>query len=325
MTLNEFVLRANETHRHRFDYSKSVYTNTSTKVEILCFIHGSFFQTPADHLYRGHACPGCKFDKNANTRRERARNTFVDKAIKVHGTKYDYSLVNYKKATSYVNIICPEHGMFKRTPNVFLNGTGCRACGYERLSTLKTKPLSLLVQQFVKVHGTKYDYSKVIYTGDKNKIEIICPEHGILTQTPNSHLRGNGCLKCSSRISKNELRIIHWLEQNCILFIKDKTFVDLHGKTKTSRLRYDFWLPEQQILIEYDGEHHFCPVRRVGRNSITEATKLYERFVINDKKKTEYAQQNRYHLIRIPYTQRDHLEEILTREVLGQQPPSKVE
>lgn len=48
-----------------------------------------------------------------------------------------------------------------------------------------------------KVHGNKYDYSKVVYKNSQEKVCIICPEHGEFWQTPSSHLQGHGCPKCS--------------------------------------------------------------------------------------------------------------------------------
>ena len=53
-----------------------------------------------------------------------------------------------------------------------------------------------VIERFEIVHGDKYDYSLVEYVNSKSKIKIICKEHGIFEQIPNSHLNGNGCKKC---------------------------------------------------------------------------------------------------------------------------------
>lgn len=47
------------------------------------------------------------------------------------------------------------------------------------------------------VHGDKYDYSKVCYHKALEKVDIICREHGVFSQTPNNHLRGKGCRACN--------------------------------------------------------------------------------------------------------------------------------
>ena len=54
-----------------------------------------------------------------------------------------------------------------------------------------------------KIHGNKYDYSKVVYKNNYTKVCIICPEHGEFWQTPNNHLKGYGCSKCSGNCKKN--------------------------------------------------------------------------------------------------------------------------
>jgi len=65
------------------------------------------------------------------------------------------------------------------------------------------------IEKAKKIHNNKYDYSKTEYKKSKEKVCIICPEHGEFWQTPNMHLRGQGCVKCyhkrvGERCKKNE-------------------------------------------------------------------------------------------------------------------------
>lgn len=121
--------------------------------------------------------------------------TFVAKAHKVHGDKYDYSKVDYKTAKMKVEIVCREHGSFFVIPNAHLSQkTGCPKCSG------KYKPTT---QEFIDmcrdVHGNAYDYSKVEYKNNHTKIEIVCPIHGSFKQKPVDHLRGkSGCPKCGN-------------------------------------------------------------------------------------------------------------------------------
>ncbi len=115
---------------------------------------------------------------------------FIERAKKVHGDKYDYSKVNYVKSSIKVCIICPIHGEFYVTPNHHLRGVGCPKCA-GRLKTNKD-----IVSQFIKIHGDKYDYSKVEYKDALTKICIFCPKHGEFWQRPSDHLSGNGCPHC---------------------------------------------------------------------------------------------------------------------------------
>jgi hypothetical protein len=85
-------------------------SNTYTKVKIICSIHGEFEQKPVFHL-EGHACQKCGIEKS---RVKSSTEEFIEKARKVHGDKYDYSLVNYCGSHKKIKIICPIHGEFEQ-------------------------------------------------------------------------------------------------------------------------------------------------------------------------------------------------------------------
>ena len=120
---------------------------------------------------------------------------FVQRAKKVHGSKYAYDNVCYINNHTKVSILCKQHGEFNQTPGSHLNGNGCMECGRE--STLKCMSSSTkdFINKAKKIH--KYDYSKVNYTTAKDKVEIICKDHSSFWQTPDSHLRGAGCPHCA--------------------------------------------------------------------------------------------------------------------------------
>ena len=84
----EFIAKAKAVHGDKYDYSKVNYAKNTTKVTIICKIHGEFEQCPAYHLL-GQGCPEC------GGRRKLTTEEFIEKARKVHGDKYDYSKVNY--------------------------------------------------------------------------------------------------------------------------------------------------------------------------------------------------------------------------------------
>ena len=60
------------------------------------------------------------------------------------------------------------------------------------------------------IHNDRYDYSKVEYVNAKTKVCIICPEHGEFWQTPNNHLKGQGCPKCGGIYHYNTQE---WVEE----------------------------------------------------------------------------------------------------------------
>ena len=121
--------------------------------------------------------------------------SFIEKARQVHGDKYDYSKVVYKNYETKVCIICPEHGEFFVTPHNHLKGNKCPYCSNKKI--VGADKTGEFIEEAKKVHGNKYDYSKVEYIDSHTKVCIICPEHGEFWQTPNNHLNGKGCYECA--------------------------------------------------------------------------------------------------------------------------------
>ena len=122
---------------------------------------------------------------------------FINDAKKVHGDKFDYSLVKYKQSHVHINIICPVHGEFKQTPSTHLKGRGCKKCGIIETKKKTSKTRNNFIKDAKKMHGDKFDYSLVKYINMETKIKIICPIHGDFEQRPDSHLKTKGCPKCS--------------------------------------------------------------------------------------------------------------------------------
>ena len=108
----------------------------------------------------------------------------------MHGNKYSYENVNYVNSHTLVNITCKIHGGFMQSPTNHLQGKGCPKCANKNVTSGE------FIEKARKVHGNKYDYSKVNYVDNSTKVCIICPEHGEFWQTPNDHLNGCGCSIC---------------------------------------------------------------------------------------------------------------------------------
>lgn len=123
---------------------------------------------------------------------------FIRRASIVHNNKYNYSKINYKTLKEEITIICPTHGEFKQNAYKHLHKKrGCVVCGAIKCGLSKRENLSkILISQFEKEHGEKYNYSKVIYVNNITPVIIICPTHGEFKQTPNNHKNGQGCREC---------------------------------------------------------------------------------------------------------------------------------
>lgn len=192
MSIN-FIELARKVHGLKYDYSNVLYLNRSTKIDIICFIHGVFKQRPHNHL-RGQGCPKCFWESEKYNKL--TTDDFIKKAIKKHGDKYDYFHVNYIKSNIKVKILCPIHGLFEQLPNNHLRGMGCLFCAMKESADARRLNTQAFIEKAKKVHANIYDYSITNYTGSSNKIKILCQKHGVFEQNPYSHLSGKGCPLC---------------------------------------------------------------------------------------------------------------------------------
>jgi hypothetical protein len=194
LSIENFIERARKCHGDKYDYSSVTYSSTKKKVKIICLEHGSFWQTPNDHM-KGRGCPLCAI-KRISESLSLSREQFIERAIVVHGNRYDYSLSKYVKTGVKISITCSVHGAFEQDPSIHLQGSGCPECANSLRAKNMTKSLELFIDEAALVHNDKFDYSKVVYVESHTKIEIICPLHGSFFQQPCLHLRGTGCLLC---------------------------------------------------------------------------------------------------------------------------------
>jgi hypothetical protein len=283
LSLKEFIKRAKKIHKNKYDYSQVIYNGLKEKIKIICPKHGVFWQISDSHL-RNCGCKKCSGNYKSNSK------DFIKKSKKIHGNKYNYSLVNYKNAYTKIIIICKKHGTFKQKPNSHLCGYGCFKCRNYFLRTRVTKVTSLFVKQAKKIHGNLYDYSKTIYNRDNKPIIIICRKHGEFKQIANVHLSGCGCQKCNT--SLGELSIAKFLKKNKIKYEIQKKFSACADNVP---LPFDFYLPKLNICIEYDGEQHFKPLKIFG------GLKRFKILNKHDKIKTSYCMKHKIKLIRISY------------------------
>jgi hypothetical protein len=238
----KFIENAKEIHGDKYDYSKSVYKNNYTPIEIICSEHGKFFQTSTSHL-RGSGCSKCGIESSAEKQRK-SPEEFLKQIKIVHGDKYDFSKTQYKGASEKVIVTCPKHGDFKVTAHHLLDGAGCPKCARENTGKANSLTQDEFINKSNLVHDDKYDYSKVEYDGINNRVKIICPIHGEFLQTPHAHMSGSGCQKCGfESISKSNV-------SNTEDFIKSAKIV--HGK------KYNY------SLVDYKNRNKYvdivCPV-----------------------------------------------------------------
>jgi very-short-patch-repair endonuclease len=296
ITTDDFIKMSKNIHGIKYDYSLVNYIKSELKVKIMCPTHGIFEQTPHNHL-RNNNCPKC------SSTIAKTSEKFINNSHKIHGNRYDYSLVDYVNNITKIKIICGEHGVYQQSPNVHSRGGGCPICAKKLLGKLHAKTQDQYINEVKLIHNNKYDYSLVKYINAQTKIIIICPIHGMFKQEANSHRSGNGCPIC--RQSKGEIEISKYLINNGIEFQYQKVFNDCEHKRK---LRFDFYLPQYNTCVEYDGKQHFIANEYFGGTKSLESQK--ERDIVKNK----YCKDNNIILIRIKYN-----ENIKNKLILWQQ------
>lgn len=284
-TTEGFIKRAKLIHNDTFSYEKTHYVNNKTKVTITCRVHGDFEQDTRSHLL-GMGCLRCRHESMAF-----GTKSFIEKAQEIHGNKYDYSKVEYKSIKEKVIIRCAKHGDFEQAPDHHLRGRGCAEC---RAANDYKSLKSGFIKKALKIHGDKYSYEKSDYLDSRAKTTITCPKHGDFEQLMRSHLRGHGCPVCST--SHGEHAIALFLKNMNVAFEAQKTFPDCLGNNNRP-LRFDFFVPEMNLLIEFDGEQHFKPIDIFGGMKEFLTRKKY------DITKNNYCKVNHIPLIRIAFNE----------------------
>ena len=301
LTREEFIFRAIKVHGNKYSYEKVIYKSLRERVSIICFIHGIFFQKAGSHL-DGEGCPMCYAEKQSLSKRLTTEQ-FITNVKKVHGDRYDYSRVNYVNCYAKVEIICRIHGIFLQTPSNHLAGSGCQKCAKVKKPTTKE-----FIEMAKKVHNNIYNYAKTNYINCQTEVTIICKDHGEFKQVPYSHLKGCGCPYCNT--SNGELLVARILDENKIKYEKQKTF-DSCRNPKTKRLLlYDFYLSQQNILIEYNGSQHYINTYYYNKGG----EKTFQQQQYRDSIKKDYALSNGYKFLVIKYNDKN-IEEIIKKAI----------
>ena len=307
-TTEQFIHEAQEIHGQAYDYSLVEYVDNRKHVCIRCNICGNtFYQAPLNHLH-GQGCPKCGTEK-AHLKLALTASEFINRAKAVHGDKYDYSFVDYINNHSKVKIICNNCGRtFEQTPDNHLSGQGCRVCSTKRWNNERKMTQDDFVQKSLNVHGSRYDYSQVNYIDYHEPVKIICRNCGkAFMQRPVVHLTGRGCPYC--RKSKGEIAITDLLLQAGINFETEKWYKDLYYMDKKHHLRYDFYLPDYNLLIEYNGRQHYEYVEEWH----SEPNATFADQQARDKLKYDYAKDHNIRLLIVKYD--DDIEEKIMKEL----------
>lgn len=285
----QWIAKAREVHKDRYDYSQVVYDTSGKKVVIICKVHGAFEQIANSHL-QGYNCNDCGSAVTGDMLRSN-KDDWVASCSETHNNKYDYTKVVYSKKDDYTIIICPIHGEFEQTLGSHKMGHGCAQCEFEKNGDRSRKSLDTFVAESREIHGDKYDYSKVEYMSNFIKVTIICMEHGEFAMTPSSHIhQGSSCPSCSNFKSENLCRRI-------IQTLTGRQFIKIRPPFLKG-LELDGYCEELNLAFEYQGKQHYYYIPHFHRNGIRDLISQN----LRDKIKKILCDKTGIRLITIPYS-----------------------
>ena len=279
------------------------FNGVSKPVAVRCLRCGRVWNANPQHLLSGTDCRICAIkNRDAKYRGKNKRKTteqFIEELSKVSPDVIVTGL--YVSARKHIECLCRVCSYrWNARPTNLLNGCGCPECGYR--NTSKKQLLSFDdVMDRVK---SALDNVIIIgdYKGEHTQIRCRCTrcmhEWNAL---PSNLFRGEGCPAC--RASRGERAIEAWLTEHGIPFIAQKTFSGLRG-IGGGALSYDFYIPNRNCLIEYQGEFHDHTAR-------IQTADDFRKQQAHDSMKRNYAESNNFNLVKIWYY--DNISERLTK------------
>ncbi len=222
---------------------------------------------------------------------------------------------NYKNTRTPINFFCHNCGTVfpGKLNNIIYNNSNCDICSVKNESENKTQTNQEFIKNAIGIHKDLYGYELITeewwcenYVGKRKtttvQIPIVCKKHGVFYQTASSHLQNHGCQICSS--SRGEMFISDFLKNKNIEFKVEFTFDECRSEYNR-QYRFDFYITEFNLVIEYHGRHHYQAIDHFG------GEKTFQEVKKRDEIKEKFILNNGIKFIAIPYWHYDDLYQIL--------------
>lgn len=256
------------------------YVNKETKISVVHNLCKNKYSVSPGAFLQGNRCPYCRSNR---------RKTTAEFKKEV----YNLVGVEYSVISDYIGHHKPillKHEKCGRTysvaPSDFLKGRRCKQYYFNNCKKTNQEWLD----QVKELAGDDYTFLED-YKGDNVKIRFrhICGStHRV---SPNNFINGTRCAACKESVGEANIR--RFLTENDITFESQKSF---KGLVLVKPLSYDFYLPNHNVLIEFQGVQHYQPVDLFG------GEEGFKKQRIKDELKRRYAKENGLKLIEIPYT-----------------------
>lgn len=283
----EFVKELNDLDDFKNYLVLDKYEKSTVKVRFKHLSCGNVFSMLPGCFLRGQRCPQCRQKEARKHRLEHDNQKFLVNFKKASNNEYTLlgSYINATTKIKFKHLKC--NNSFYMSPHHFIDDHArCPFCyGTPR------KTLNEFKNQLSELYGSRYTILDTEYINTETHIACRCNLCGhIWKPTPANLLRGYGCPSCN--YSKGEHLIRQVLESQKIVY---KSPMSFSGLVDVGRLRYDFYLPQFNTLIEYQGIQHYSPIDYFGGEI------QLRRQQKHDQMKRDYAKEHNYILIEIPY------------------------
>lgn len=281
------------------------YVNAKTHIKCKCKMHNYVWEVHPWSLLQGCGCPICGRERTAKSVTS-SHKDFIEKMALINSNIDILSI--YTKASAKIKCQCKVCGdIWYPTANNLLSGHGCKNCSNNLISSERRKSNKKLREQskeLLKIMDIDFSY----YKNKDSKLPCVCKIcNNKWNVTYRNLMAGRGCPNCN-KISKGESKILYLLTTKGINFTRNYSFDKLVSNHDV-KLSYDFYLPDYNLLIEFQGEQHEHPIEHFGGK---------EKFKIqkeHDKRKREYAKSHNIKLLEIWYWDFNNIEQILNKKL----------
>ena len=305
---------------------KDLINNTS-RIKYICPRHGEQ-ETTVTGLLQHKQCKKCASEIRKEKTKNRWEKSLKDRQDKMYSqclevcNKLGYKLLSskgdIKNCKTYVQYECPRHGVHSIRINNLLSGKKCPECRIEKAKDTFSFTPDEVYNKVKSLGGDLLNKDDYINQDEKN-LKILCPNcHETIFTTSFKHFRqhgGQSCPICRSKESVGERRIRQWLECNNIEYVQEKWFPDCRD---VHPLPFDFYLPNNNTIIEFDGKQHFDETHFFQYNLKNNSSdSLHSYIKRHDEIKNNYCISKNISLIRIPYTKINSIETILEEKLIA--------
>lgn len=300
-------------YTHSYDMfnvaAKDLPLTSKCRIIATCDYCGNKYETSFAVLMNGRkiiskdCCSCCTGKKTSEVSYKKRAKKYIDIAQSVCKDN-GYILLTtedeYTDVKMFVRFICQKHGEQTMMLDNLIRGHKCKDCSYEERGNNLKHDIGYVKECIENINGNKLLNPEDYKDATTHNLNILCSCGNVFTTSFSSYMRHgvDTCFSCSCKESDGEKIIHKFLESHNIDFEQEKRFDDCRD---IKPLPFDFYLPKYNLVIEFDGQHHF---KDVGRGD-------YEKTKRHDKLKDKYCDDNNIDIIRIPYWDGHNIESIL--------------